>query len=135
MASLGMTEGFDVGLEMSGNKGALRDMIANMAHGGRISLMGFLEGETPVELEPVIFGGLTLKGIYGREMFETWYKMTAMVQSGLDVGPVITHRFPVAEYEDAFAIMRSGRSGKVILEWPAALEGETRERRQSGGES
>ena len=135
MASLGMTEGFDVGLEMSGNKGALRDMIAAMAHGGRISLMGFLEGETPIELEPVIFGGLTLKGIYGREMFETWYKMTAMVQSGLDVSPVITHRFPVAEYEEAFATMRSGRSGKVILEWPAALEGETRERRQTGGES
>ena len=135
MAGLGMTEGFDVGLEMSGNKGALRDMIAAMAHGGRISLMGFLEGETPIELEPVIFGGLTLKGIYGREMFETWYKMTAMVQSGLDVSPVITHRFPVAEYEEAFAIMRSGRSGKVILEWPAALEGETRERRQTGGES
>jgi len=135
MAGLGMTEGFDVGLEMSGNKGALRDMIAAMAHGGRISLMGFLEGETPIELEPVIFGGLTLKGIYGREMFETWYKMTAMVQSGLDVSPVITHRFPVAEYEDAFAIMRSGRSGKVILDWPAALEGETRERRQTGGES
>ena len=135
MASLGMTEGFDVGLEMSGNKGALRDMIATMAHGGRISLMGFLEGETPIELEPVIFRGLTLKGIYGREMFETWYKMTAMVQSGLDVSPVITHRFPLAAYEEAFAIMRSGRSGKVILEWPAALEGETHERRQSGGVS
>ena len=101
MAALGMNEGFDVGLEMSGNKDALRSMIAAMAHGGRIGLLGFLEGETPVELERVIFGGLTLKGIYGREMFETWYKMTAMVQSGLDVTPVITHHFPVAEYEEA----------------------------------
>jgi threonine 3-dehydrogenase len=135
MATLGMGEGFDVGLEMSGNKEALRSMIAAMAHGGRIGLMGFLEGETPVELEPVIFGGLTLKGIYGREMFETWYKMTAMVQSGLDVTPVITHRFPVAEYEEAFALMRSGHSGKVILEWPAALGSGVGEQRQPGGES
>jgi threonine 3-dehydrogenase len=135
MAALGMQEGFDVGLEMSGSKDALRSMIAAMAHGGRIGLLGFLEGETPVELERVIFGGLTLKGIYGREMFETWYKMTAMVQGGLDVTPVITHHFPVAEYEEAFAIVRSGHSGKVILEWPAALGGEGRERRQSGGES
>ena len=134
MATLGMTEGFDVGLEMSGNKAALQSMIATMAHGGRIGLMGFLEGETPVELEPVIFRGLTLKGIYGREMFETWYKMTAMVQSGLDVTPVITHHFPVAEYEEAFAIMRSGRSGKIILEWPSALDEEGREPRQSGGD-
>jgi len=140
MATLGMTEGFDVGLEMSGNKAALQSMIATMAHGGRIGLMGFLEGETPMELEPVIFRGLTLKGIYGREMFETWYKMTAMVQSGLDVTPVITHHFPMAEYEEAFAIMRSGQSGKIILEWPAALDEEGREprhreARQSGGES
>ena len=135
MAALGMEEGFDVGLEMSGSKDALRSMIAAMAHGGRIGLLGFLEGETPVELERVIFGGLTLKGIYGREMFETWYKMTAMVQSGLDVTPVITHHFPVTEYEEAFAIARSGHSGKVILDWPAALSGEGRERRQPGGES
>jgi len=106
-----------------------------MAHGGRIGLLGFLEGETPVELERVIFGGLTLKGIYGREMFETWYKMTAMVQSGLDVTPVITHHFPVAEYEAAFAIARSGHSGKVILEWPSALGGEGTDRHQPGGES
>jgi threonine 3-dehydrogenase len=134
MAALGMTEGFDVGLEMSGNKEALRSMIATMAHGGRIGLLGFLEGETPVELERVIFGGLTLKGIYGREMFETWYKMTAMVQSGLDVTPVITHHFPVAEYEEAFAIARSGHSGKIILEWPAALDGEGLDPRHPGGE-
>jgi threonine 3-dehydrogenase len=135
MAGLGMQEGFDVGLEMSGSKDALRTMIAAMAHGGRIGLLGFLEGETPVELERVIFGGLTLKGIYGREMFETWYKMTAMVQGGLDVTPVITHHFPVAKYEEAFAIVRSGDSGKVILEWPAALASEGRERRRPGGES
>ncbi|MFA4964516.1 MAG: L-threonine 3-dehydrogenase [Thermoleophilia bacterium] len=134
-AALGMEEGFDVGLEMSGNKEALRSMIASMAHGGRIGLLGFLEGETPVELETVIFGGLTLKGIYGREMFETWYKMTAMVQSGLDVTPVITHHFPVADYEEAFAIMRSGHSGKVILEWPAALASEGSTRRQPEGHS
>jgi threonine 3-dehydrogenase len=135
MAALGMQEGFDVGLEMSGNKDALRSMIAGMAHGGRIGLLGFLEGETPVELERVIFGGLTLTGIYGREMFETWYKMTAMVQSGLDVTPVITHHFPIAEYEEAFTVARSGHSGKVILEWPAALGGEGRDQRQPEGES
>ena len=117
MIDLGMTEGFDVGLEMSGSKDRrLQSMIASMAHGGRIGLMGFLEGETPVELEPVIFGGLTLKGIYGREMFETWYKMTAMVQSGLDVTPVITHHFPVAEFEDglrahALGPLRQGDPG------------------------
>jgi threonine 3-dehydrogenase len=134
MATLGMEEGFDVGLEMSGNQDALRGMIAAMAHGGRIGLLGFLEGETPLELERVIFGGLTLKGIYGREMFETWYKMTAMVQSGLDVTPVITHHFPVEDYEEAFAIAHSGHSGKVILDWPAALDAED-ERRQPGGES
>ena len=135
MATLGMTEGFDVGLEMSGNKDALRGMIATMAHGGRIGLMGFLEGETPVELEPVIFGGLTLKGIYGREMFETWYKMTAMVQGGLDVTPVITHHFPMAEFEGAFALARSGHSGKVILEWTEALAGEERRGGKEGGAS
>jgi threonine 3-dehydrogenase len=133
MAALGMDEGFDVGLEMSGNQDALRSMIAAMAHGGRIGLLGFLEGETPVELERVIFGGLTLTGIYGREMFETWYKMTAMVQSGLDVTPVITHHFPVTDYEEAFAIAHSGHSGKVILDWPAALVAEDRERRDPGG--
>ena len=119
MASLGMTEGFDIGLEMSGNKAALRSMIAAMAHGGRIGLMGFLEGETPVELEPVIFGGLTLKGIYGREMFETWYKMTAMIQSGLDVSAAVTHRFHATDFKAAFEEMRTGKSGKVILDWAA----------------
>ena len=120
MTALGMQEGFDVGLEMSGSAQALEDMIAAMCHGGCIGLLGLIEGKTSVNWEPVIFGGLTIKGIYGREMFETWYKMTAMVQSGLDVTAVITHHFPVEGYEEAFEIMRSGRSGKIILEWPAA---------------
>ena len=105
---------------MSGSAQALDNMIAAMCHGGSIGLLGFIEGKTSVNWEPVIFGGLTIKGIYGREMFETWYKMTAMIQTGLDVTPVITHHFPVADYEEAFEIMRSGRSGKIILEWPAA---------------
>ena len=117
MAGLGMTEGFDVGLEMSGNPVALRGMLETMSHGGRIALLGFLEGESAIDWERVIFGGLTIKGIYGRQMFETWYKMTSMLQSGLDVTPVITHRFPYTEYETAFEVMSSGRSGKIILEW------------------
>jgi threonine 3-dehydrogenase len=120
MKTLGMHEGFDVGLEMSGSAQALEGMIAAMCHGGHIGLLGFIEGKTSVSWEPVIFGGLTIKGIYGREMFETWYKMTAMIQSGLDVTPVITHHFPVADYEEAFEIMSAGRSGKIILEWPEA---------------
>jgi threonine 3-dehydrogenase len=117
MTRLEMREGFDVGLEMSGNPEALRSMLAVMRSGGRMALLGFLEGSQAIEWERVIFGGLTLKGIYGREIFETWYKMTAMVQGGLDVSPVITHRFPYTEFEAAFDVMRSGRSGKVILEW------------------
>ncbi|HJW76919.1 MAG TPA: L-threonine 3-dehydrogenase [Thermoleophilia bacterium] len=117
MRKLGMKEGFDVGLEMSGDPRALRDMLEVMYHGGRIALLGLLEGESAIDWEKVIFGSLTLKGIYGREMFETWYKMTAFIQSGLDITPVITHRFPCAEFEVAFETMRSGRSGKVILEW------------------
>lgn len=120
MAALGMKEGFDVGLEMSGNASALSSMISSMAHGGRVGLLGFLPGETPLPLEPIIFGGLTLKGIYGREMFETWYKMTAMIESGLDVAPVITHHFAVGDYVEAFEIMRSGNSGKIVLDWSAA---------------
>jgi threonine 3-dehydrogenase len=119
MAELGMKEGFDVGLEMSGNIVALRQMIDCMVHGGHVGLLGFLPGDSQMRLEPVIFGGLTLKGIYGREMFETWHKMTAMVESGLDVTSVITHHFPIDEYEQAFQIMCSGDSGKIILEWPS----------------
>jgi len=114
---LGMTEGFDIGLEMSGNPDALRSMIANMAHGGRIALLGIPSGEIALDLDPVIFNMLTVKGIYGRQMYETWYQMTVMIQSGLDIRPVITHRFPHRDFEDAFAVARSGRSGKVILDW------------------
>ena len=114
---LGMHEGFDVGLEMSGNATAFRDMLANMSHGGKIALLGIPEGEMAIDWNTVIFGMLTIKGIYGREMYETWYKMTVMLQSGLDIRPVITHRFRYPEYAGAFAVMLSGQSGKVILDW------------------
>ncbi len=116
-AELGMKEGFDVGLEMSGHPEALREMLANMCHGGKIALLGILPEKTAIDWDLVVFNGLTIKGIYGREMYETWYKMTVMIQSGLDITPVITHRFPFTEFEAAFEVMRSGRSGKVILEW------------------
>ncbi len=114
---LGMTEGFDVGLEMSGNPSALRDLLDNMAHGGKVSLLGIAEGEVAIDWTKVVFNMLTLKGIYGREMFETWYKMTVMIQSGLDLGPVITHRLPYQEFEDGFQAMLAGESGKVVLQW------------------
>jgi len=114
---LGMTEGFDVGLEMSGNATALRDMLANMAHGGRIALLGLPTAEIAIDWTVVVFNMLTIKGIYGREMYETWYMMSSMLQSGLDISPVITHRFAYAEYEDAFAAACSGHAGKVILRW------------------
>jgi threonine 3-dehydrogenase len=117
---LGMKEGFDVGLEMSGNPDALRSMIANMAHGGRIALLGIPAGEVTLDLDPVIFDMLTIKGIYGREMYDTWYQMTVMLQSGLDIKPVITHRFSQRDYEEAFAVARSGQAGKVILDWTDA---------------
>jgi len=114
---LHMKEGFDVGLEMSGNTQAFRDMIENMCHGGKIALLGLLPRDAGVDWDTVIFNGLTLKGIYGREMYETWYKMTVMIQSGLDITPLITHRFHFTEYEKGFEVMRSGQSGKVILNW------------------
>jgi threonine 3-dehydrogenase len=114
---LGMHEGFDVGLEMSGSPDAVRDMLANMAHGGRIALLGILPAGAGIEWDHVVFKGLHVKGIYGREMYETWYKMTMMIQSGLNVLPVLTHRFPVEQYQEAFDVMRSGNSGKVILDW------------------
>jgi len=114
---LGMTEGFDVGLEMSGNPAAFRDMIANMSHGAKIAMLGIPEGEMPIDWRTVVFNMLTLKGIYGREMYETWYKMTVMLQSGLDISPVITHRFPYQEFQKAFELMDTGQTGKVILEW------------------
>ncbi len=114
---LGMKEGFDVGLEMSGNERAFRDMLANMCHGGKIAMLGIPEKEIAIDWNTVVFNMLTIHGIYGREMYETWYKMTVMLQSGLDISPVITHRFAAAEFEQGFAAMRSGQSGKVILTW------------------
>ena len=114
---LGMEEGFDVGLEMSGNPTAFRDLLANMCHGGKIAMLGIPEKEMAIDWNLVVFNMLTIKGIYGREMYETWYKMTVMLQSGLDVASVITHRFPFHKFEDAFATANSGQSGKVILEW------------------
>jgi threonine 3-dehydrogenase len=114
---LGMREGFDVGLEMSGNPVAFRDMLANMCHGGRIAMLGIPEHEFPINWNTVIFNMLTIKGIYGREMYETWYQMTVMLQSGLDIRPVITHRLHYTEYEKAFAAMSAGQSGKVVLYW------------------
>ncbi len=117
IAELGMSEGFDVGLEMSGNPMALNDMVRVMNHGGSIAMLGIPPEETPLDWNQVIFKGLVVKGIYGREMFETWYKMIAMLQSGLNISPVITHHLPVAEYQHAFQIMASGQSGKVILDW------------------
>ncbi len=114
---LGMTEGFDVGLEMSGNVSAFRGMLANMSHGAKIAMLGIPEGETAIDWHLVIFNMLTLKGVYGREMFETWYKMTVMLQSGLDIRPVITHRFHYQEFHKAFEVMQSGNAAKVILNW------------------
>ncbi len=114
---LGMKEGFDVGLEMSGNAAAFREMLTNMAHGGKIAMLGIPENEMAIDWNTVVFNMLTIKGIYGREMYETWYKMTVMLQSGLDITPVITHRFHYSEFEKGFEAMRSGQSGKVILTW------------------
>ena len=113
---LGMTEGFDVGLEMSGNASAFRDMLANMAHGGRIAMLGIPPNEIAIDWNVVIFNMLTIQGIYGREMYETWYKMTVMLESGLDIRPVITHRFEFAQFEEAFGLMQTGNAGKIILQ-------------------
>lgn len=114
---LGMKEGFDVGLEMSGNPAAFRDMVDNMCHGGKIAMLGIPSEAIAIDWHKVIFNMLTIKGIYGREMYETWYKMTVMLESGLDVKPVITHRFSYAEFQKGFEVMRTGQSGKVILDW------------------
>jgi threonine 3-dehydrogenase len=114
---LGMQEGFDVGLEMSGHGSALREMITNMSHGAKIAMLGIPTQEFAIDWTTVVFNMLTIKGIYGREMYETWYKMSVMLECGLDIRPVITHRFPYQEYEKAFEVMRSGNAGKVILEW------------------
>jgi threonine 3-dehydrogenase len=117
MHTLGMTEGFDVGMEMSGNGQAFRDLLAAMNHGGRVAILGIPPSEVSIDWNHVIFKGLVLKGVYGREMFETWYKMVAMLQSGLNVAPVVTHRFKADQYAQAFEAMRSGQSGKVVLDW------------------
>ena len=117
MKTLDMHEGFDVGLEMSGNPQAFSDMLNHMNHAGKVGLLGFLPEETKINWNNIIMKGLKIKGIYGREMFDTWYKMITMLQSGLDISPVITHEFSIDEYEKAFATMRSGNSGKVIMSW------------------
>jgi threonine 3-dehydrogenase len=111
-----MKEGFDVGLEMSGQPAAFRSMISNMCHGGKIALLGILP-QTAIDWDLIVFNSLTIKGIYGREMYETWYKMTMMIQCGLDITPVITHKFHYTEFEKGFEVMRSGKSGKVVLTW------------------
>jgi threonine 3-dehydrogenase len=119
MQTLGMREGFDVGLEMSGNPSALRDMLRTLHHGGSMAMLGIPANEVAIDWNEVILKGLTLKGIYGRQMFETWYKMSALLQSGLNVRPVITHRLPFTEFRHAFDIMGRGQSGKVVMDWPA----------------
>ena len=117
MADLGMVEGFDVGLEMSGVGSAFRDMLGSMNHGGNIAMLGIPSGDTQIDWNQVIFKGLTIKGIYGREMYDTWYKMVSMLQSGLNIKDVITHRFPIEDFQKGFDVMGSGQSGKVILSW------------------
>jgi threonine 3-dehydrogenase len=115
---LGMKEGFDVGMEMSGSPAAFRDMLDHLCHGGKVALLGILP-RSEIDWNKVVFNGLTIKGVYGREMFETWYKMTVMIQCGLDIAPVITHRFRHTDFAQAFEVMRSGASGKVVLDWSA----------------
>lgn len=117
METLGMKEGFDIGLEMSGNKSAINSMLDAMEHGGKIAMLGIPDNSTQIDWSKVVFNGITIKGIYGREMFETWYKMTTLIQSGLDISPVITHHFPYMEFEKGFEIMKSGQCGKVVLDW------------------
>jgi threonine 3-dehydrogenase len=119
MKDLDMQEGFDVGLEMSGNAAALRELLRTMHHGGSVAILGIPPDETAIDWNQVIFKGLTLKGIYGREMFETWYKMSSLLQSGLSLAPIITHHFAIADYLQGFETMGSGQSGKVILDWAA----------------
>ena len=117
MRELEMHEGFDVGLEMSGNPKAFTDMLDVMVNGGRIAMLGIMPGSAAIDWNLVVFHGLTIKGIYGREMFETWYKMTALIQSGLDISPVITHRFSYRDFHEGFELMKSGQSGKIVLDW------------------
>jgi threonine 3-dehydrogenase len=120
MKQLGMQEGFDVGLEMSGNASAIRSMLRTLHHGGSLAMLGIPSTEVAIDWNEVVFKGLTIKGIYGRQMFETWYKMAAMLQSGLNVRPIITHRLPIADYRRGFEIMGAGQSGKVVLDWETA---------------
>ncbi|ATJ82109.1 L-threonine 3-dehydrogenase [Halomonas beimenensis] len=115
--SLGMTEGFDVGLEMSGSPAAFQDMLANMCHGGKVAMLGIPTEELAIDWNTVIFNMLTIKGVYGREMYETWYKMSVMVESGMDISPVITHRLPYTDFEQGFQAMLAGEASKVILNW------------------
>jgi threonine 3-dehydrogenase len=117
MHQLAMKEGFDVALEMSGNPKAFADILPNMFHGGKIALLGIMPGTAAIDWNTVVFSALTIKGIYGREMYETWYKMTALIQSGLDISPVITHRFPYTKFKEAIELMKSGNSGKIVLDW------------------
>lgn len=117
MQALGMKEGFDVALEMSGSPRAMADFLPAMFHGGKIALLGIMPDTAAIDWNLVVFNGLTIKGIYGREMYETWYKMTAMIQSGLDISPVITHRFPYTDFKEAIELMKSGNSGKIVLDW------------------
>ena len=112
-----MTSGFDVGLEMSGNPEAFRSMLEHMYHGGKVALLGLLPDSTRIDWDDIIFKGLRVKGIYGREMYETWYKMTQMLRSGLDISQVVTHRISIDQYEEAFNIMETGECGKIVLEW------------------
>ena len=114
---LKMKEGFDVGLEMSGNPQALRDMLANLCHGGKVAMLGIPSDQISIDWSTVVFNGITIKGIYGREMYETWYKMTVMLESGLDISPVVTHHFSYQEFEKGFAVLKSGEAGKIILTW------------------
>ncbi len=118
---LGMTEGFDVGLEMSGNGSAFNDLIANMAHGGKIAMLGIPAAAMAIEWKQVIFNMLTIKGIYGREMYETWYKMSVLIPSGVDIAPIITHRYGYENFQQGFDAMRSGQTGKVILDWTSLI--------------
>jgi len=119
MRDLGMEEGFDVGLEMSGNPQAFQDLLRTMHHGGKVAILGIPPEDMSIDWNQVIFKGLILKGIYGREMFETWYKMSSMLQSGLNIGPIITHHFDIDDFQPAFELMESGQSGKIILNWAA----------------
>ena len=117
MEELHMKEGFDVGMEMSGNAVAFNDILGSICHGGKVAVLGIHGPKTKIDWTEVVFNGLTIKGIYGREMYETWYKMTSFIQTGLDISPVITHRYHYTEYEKGFDAIRSGKSGKVVLNW------------------